>query len=139
MKSIILKCKQVMHIIKPNLYLSLLDIKDAFYIFRIYEQHRKCLKFMWVDKAYQFIVMPNGNVDAMRVFNKILKPSFCWLRKQGFASVVYVDDTLLVGETYQEYCYICNYVYVTKRWVHYSTNKIIICTITRNNFFSFRN
>ena len=55
--------------------------------------------------------MPNGYVDAMRVFNKILKPLFCWLREQGFASVVYVDDTLLAGETYQE-C--CDNIYATK-------------------------
>ena len=47
----------------------------------------------------------------MRVFNKILKPPFCWLRKQCFASVVYVDDSLLAGETYQE-C--CNNIYATK-------------------------
>ena len=40
----------------------------------------------------------------MRVFNKILKPPFCWLREQCFASVVYVDDSLLAGETYQECC-----------------------------------
>ena len=65
---------------------------------------KKYLKFMWLNKAYQFTVMPNGYVDAMGVFNKILKPLFCWLREQGFASVVYVDDTLLAGETYQECC-----------------------------------
>ena len=40
----------------------------------------------------------------MRVFNKILKPPFCWLREQSFASVVYADDTLLVGEVHQEFC-----------------------------------
>ena len=45
-----------------------------------------------------------GYVDAMRVFKKILKPLFCWLREQSFGSVVYVDDTLIAGETYQECC-----------------------------------
>ena len=48
--------------------------------------------------------MPSGYVDAMRIFNKIFKLPFCWLREQGFASVVYADDTLLAGETYQEFC-----------------------------------
>ena len=84
--------------IKLNMHLASLDIKDAFYTIPIYEPHRKYLKFMWLNKAYQFIVMPNGYVDDMRVFNKILKPLFCWLREQGFASVVYVDDNLLAGE-----------------------------------------
>ena len=96
--------KQVIHMIKPNMHLASLDIKDAFYTAPIYEPHRKYLKFMWLNKVYQFTVIPNGYVDAMRVFNKILKPPFCWLREHGFASVVYVDDTLLAGETYQECC-----------------------------------
>ena len=90
--------------IKPNMHLASLDIKAAFYTVPIYEPHRKYLKFMWLNKVSQFIVIPNGYVDAMRVFSKILKPPFCWLREHGFASVVYVDDTLLAGETYQECC-----------------------------------
>ena len=62
--------------IKPNMYLASLDVKDAFYTVPIYEPHRKYLKFMWLNKAYQFIVMSNGYVDAMRVFNKILSLHF---------------------------------------------------------------
>ena len=54
---------------------------------------------MWLNKAYQFTVMPNGYVHAMRVFSKILKPPFCWLQEQGFASVVYIDDILFTYAT----------------------------------------
>ena len=96
--------KQVIHMIKPILYLGSLDIKDAFYTVSIYKLHGKKLKFMWLNEAYQFNVMPSGYVDVMRVFNKILKPLLCWLWEQSFASVVYVYDTLLAGETYQECC-----------------------------------
>ena len=42
--------KQVMHMIKPNMYLASLDIKDAFYTVPIYEPHRNYLKFMWLNK-----------------------------------------------------------------------------------------
>ena len=90
--------KQVMHMIKPNMYLA------SLYTVPIYEPHRKYLKFMWLNKAYQFIVKLNGYVDTMRIINKILRLPFCWLREQGFASVVYVDDTFLAGETHQECC-----------------------------------
>ena len=107
--------KQVIHMMKPNMYLASVDIKDAFYTVPIYEPHRKHLKFMWLNKAYQFIVIPNGYVDVMSVFNKALKPPFCWLREQGFASAVYVDDTLLAGETYQECCY---NIYATMSLLH---------------------
>ena len=69
--------EQVIYMIKPNMCLASLGIKDAFYTVHIYEPHRKYLKFMWLNIAYQFIVMLNGYGDAMRVFNKILKPPFC--------------------------------------------------------------
>ena len=46
--------------------------------------------------------MPNGYVDAMRVFNKIMKPPFAYLREQVMPSVVYVDDTLLGGDTFED-------------------------------------
>ena len=63
---------------------------------------QKILKFTWVGKAYHYNAMPNGYVDAMRVFTKILKPVFASLREQGYTSVVYVDDSLLYGLTNEE-------------------------------------
>ena len=69
--------KQVIHMIKPNMYIASHDIKNDFYTVSIFEPHIKYLKFMWLNKAYQFIVGPIGYVDAMRVFSKILKPPFC--------------------------------------------------------------
>ena len=50
----------------------------------------------------QFRAMPNGYRDAMRVFTKLLKPVFAYLRELGFESVIYVDDSLLQGETIEE-------------------------------------
>ena len=46
--------------------------------------------------------MPNGYLDAMRVFTKILKPPLSCLREQGHSSVIYVDDSLLAGDTYKD-------------------------------------
>ena len=57
---------------------------------------------MWQGIPYQFEAMPNGYCDAMRVFAKILKPIFATLRKMGYMSIIYVDDTLLQGDTYEE-------------------------------------
>ena len=48
--------------------------------------------------------MPNGYAEAMRIFTKIRKPPFSFLREKGFSSVVFVDDTYLQGCTYEE-CY----------------------------------
>ena len=96
------RIKQVIHMTTPNCYLASLDIKDAFYTVPIYEQHKKYLKFLNTGIAYQFEVMPNRYLDAVRVFTKILKPPFSCLGEQGHLSVIYVDDSLLAGDTYKD-------------------------------------
>ena len=85
------------------MFLASLDIKDAFYSIPVHKTHQKFLKLLLKGKAFQFNAMPNGYVDAMRVFNKVLKPPFAYLRVQGLFSVVYVGDTLLRGNTFEEY------------------------------------
>ena len=94
--------QQAIHMVKPGAYLASIDIKDAFYSVPIYEGHKKYLKFMWQGNAFQFRAMPNGYVDAMRVFTKLLKPAFSTLRDLGHESVIYVDDSLLQGDTAKE-------------------------------------
>ena len=44
--------------------------------------------------------MPVGLSSAPRLFTKLLKPIFCMLGKKGFLSVYYLDDTLLIADTY---------------------------------------
>ena len=92
--------KQAIHMVKPNSFLASIDIKDAFYSVPIHDSHKRYLKFMWESRPYQYNVMPNGYVDAMRAFTKL--PAFSYLREQGYTSVVYVDDTLLYGKTFNE-------------------------------------
>ena len=94
--------QQAIHMIKPGAYLASIDIKDAFYSVPINEGHKKYLKFMWQGNAFQFKAMPNGYIDATKVFTKLLKPVFSTLRELGYESVIYVDDSLLQGDTAQE-------------------------------------
>ena len=53
-------------------------------------------------KKIQFNAMPNGYIDGMQVFNKVLKPPFDYLIEQALSSVVCVDDTLLGRDTFEE-------------------------------------
>ena len=94
--------KQALCLVRRGSFLASIDIKDAFYSVPIHEDHKKFLKFSWNGQLFQFCAMPNGYCDAMRVFTKILKPVFATLREQGYESVIYVDDSLLQGDTYQE-------------------------------------
>ena len=86
-------------IIQANCWMSSVDLKDAFYTIPIHNAYQKYFKFMWYQKFYKYLDMPNGYSEAMRVFTKMLKPPFVTLRKQGFISVIFVDDCYLQGST----------------------------------------
>ena len=78
------------------------DLKDAFFTILVHIIHQKYFKFEWFNQFYKFFGMPNGYSDAMRIFTKMLKPVFGYLRKQGHLSVVFVDDSYLQADTEQE-------------------------------------
>ena len=89
--------------LKPGMFLASIDIKDAFYSVLIFSGYRKYLRFIWKEKICQFLAIRNGYIDAMRIFNKLLKPVFASLNELGYESSVYVDDSLLLAQTFQEY------------------------------------
>ena len=91
----------VIHMVQHNSWMVSADLKDAFYSIAVKMEHQKFLTFPW-DLPYQYTAMSNGCADAMRIFTKILKPPFSLLRKLGHQSVVYVDDTFLIGSTFIE-------------------------------------
>ena len=45
--------------------------------------------------------MPNGYAQAPLLFTKLLKQQIGFRRKHGYASVVYIDDSYLQGDTYK--------------------------------------
>ena len=94
--------KNALHMVRRGSFLASIDIKDAFYSVPIHITHKKYLRFMWHGDMLQFRAMPNGYCEAMRVFTKLLKPVFATLRETGYESVIYVDDSLLQGDTFGE-------------------------------------
>ena len=87
-------------IIRPNVYMASIDLKDAFFSVSIHSTDQKCLKFTF-DDLFQFTWMSNGYGPAIRVFTKISKVPFGHLRSLVQDSVVYLYDSYLQGETYQ--------------------------------------
>ena len=55
----------------------------------------------WKEEYYQYIVLPNGFSPTLRVFTNVLTPPFKYLRSKGHLSVKYIDDSLLLGETFE--------------------------------------
>ena len=95
-----LRC--VLPMIKKNSWFASIDLKDAYYSVPIDPHFRKYLSFYWDGTLYQFTSLPNGLSSAPRVFTKLLKPVFSYLRKQGFTNVCYIDDIFLQGDSYEE-------------------------------------
>ena len=57
-------------------------------------------RFQWQEHCHTFRGMPNWYTEAVRVFTKLLKPSFSILRSYGYLSVVFVDLSYLQGHTF---------------------------------------
>ena len=76
-------------------------MKDAYYSIPIHENYPKYLKLFWKEEYYQYILLSNGFLPAVRVFTKVLTPPFKYLRSKGYLSVKYIDESLLLGETFE--------------------------------------
>ena len=87
-------------ILKPNSFLTKIDLKDAFYSIPIAKMSRKYLQFIYHNKLYQFCILPFGISTAPRVFSKILKPVIALLRTRGISLIIYLDDLLIATGTY---------------------------------------
>ena len=85
----------VFKIIKKDVWMASVDLKDAFFTIPINEAYQKYFMFEWLEKIYKFIAMPNGFSDAMLVFTKVSKPVYAYLRQQGYMSVIFVDALYL--------------------------------------------
>lgn len=83
-------------------YMCSIDLKDAYYLVSIKQSHRKYLRFNWNDNIYEFSCLPFGLASAPLVFTKLMKPVLSYLRQQGFVSVVFLDDFLLIELSYQK-------------------------------------
>ena len=88
--------------LKPGMFLASGDIKDAFYPVLMFPRHKKYLHIIQKGKIYQFLTIPNGYIDAMRIFNKLLKPVSGCLEELCYESSVYVDNSLFLVQTFEE-------------------------------------
>ncbi|XP_068994040.1 uncharacterized protein [Neodiprion pinetum] len=88
--------KTVINLLSRGCFMAKIDLKDAYYSISIAESNRKFLRFQFEGQLYEFTCMPFGLATAPYVFTKLLKPVMTDLRRQGYFSVIYIDDLLLV-------------------------------------------
>ena len=67
-----------------------------------HKDSQKFSQFLWRNKSYAFPGFCFGLNTAPRIFTRLLKPVAAFLRKQGVRVILYLDDFLILGSTYQE-------------------------------------
>ena len=96
MQNIAKSLSDVFEIIQPNCWMASANLKDAFFTIPIDNGYQKYFnKFMWYQKFYiQVFRHAKWYSDPMGIFTT--------LQKQGFISVIFVDDSYLQGKTRSE-------------------------------------
>ena len=84
--------EDVLNLLKPNVWMGSIDLKDAYYSIPIHPDFQKYFTFFWKHIYYQFVALTNGFGPAVRAFTKTLKVPFKVPRAKGHTSVVYIDD-----------------------------------------------
>lgn len=94
--------KTVIRILNQDDFLVTLDLTDAFHLVSVHEADRMFLRFEFLGQLYEFTCVPFGLCTAPYVFTKIMKPVVYLLRLLGLVLIIYLDDFLILAETYQE-------------------------------------
>ena len=94
--------RTAIQLLRPNCFMASIDLKEAYFSVPIAKEHRKFLQFTWQQKVYEFTCLPFGLASAPRVFTKVMKPLIASLRQRGHESCDYIDDSLLVGQSFME-------------------------------------
>lgn len=79
-----------------------LDLKHAYYYVPIAESQRKYLRFIWLGIFFELSCLPMGNVCAPRLLTKLIKIVYSTLRVMVHLSVGYIDDSLMISDTFEE-------------------------------------
>ena len=86
----------------PGCFMTSIDLKDAYYSIPVAIEQQKYLKFLWKGTLYQFTCLPMGLTSSPRIFTKLLKPVFSYIRtKFGFSCSGYIDDSIYLDQSYQ--------------------------------------
>ena len=93
--------QNLLETIRPGVYMASIDLKEVFYSVPVHKNHQVYLTF-FVEEYLKFVCMPNGYGPTMRIFTKISKVPFSILREKGLLSAVYVDDSYLQGNNYED-------------------------------------
>ena len=96
------KVRSVADLIQPHCCMTSIDLKDAYYSAKISEEDSKYLTLYAGNFFLKFVVLPNGLSSGPQKFTKLTKPTIACLRIEGVIVPIYIDDVIVIGETYEE-------------------------------------
>ena len=76
-----------------------MDLSESYYSIPVIKKPRKYFRFWLDNQKYEFTSLVMGLATSPRVFTKVLKPVFAYLREKGYMSTAYIDDSCLQGQT----------------------------------------
>lgn len=86
-------------LLRPNMWMGRLDLKDAYHSIATHPTSRPYLAFHFLGQVFQWNVLPFGLAAAPLHFTQVLSLALRPLRDQGIQIVQYLDDLLIVAET----------------------------------------
>ena len=89
-------------LLKKGDFLVKIDLKDAYLTVPIWKNHQKYLRFLWKGSMLEFGCLPFCLATAPRVFTKLMKPVVGALRQRGIRLIIYLDDLLIMAESYDQ-------------------------------------
>jgi hypothetical protein len=93
-------------LMSKNCFMATLDLKEAYFLVSMHDDSRKYLRFRFLEQNYEFQCLPMGLSLAPFVFTKLLKPVISHLRNKGLLIIVYLDDLICIGNSYDD-CLSC--------------------------------
>ena len=94
--------QSIKHLIHKNCFFASVDLKDAYFTVPVAKVHRKYLRFEWKGNLYEFTCLCFRLSSAPRIFTKLMKPVIVCLRRQGYTLVIYLNDMLIIADSYSE-------------------------------------
>lgn len=84
--------RAAINMMRKDCYLASVDLTDAYYSVRIREDDRKYFRFIFEGQKWQFTALVMGYSCSPRIWTKLMKPVFAYLRSTGHSSVYFIDD-----------------------------------------------
>ena len=93
--------RNVAEIIRPNDYMTTIDLKDGFYHIPVHRDFQEYLSIIFEGNYYSYTVLSFGFCLSPYFFQKALRPVVTYLRTLDIRLSLYVDDFIICADRAQ--------------------------------------